>query len=250
MRAISGRPHLRKDDPDTNRATESRGLMPDTLRSETSKPEPSNIRILISDDHPVVLAGIKDMLSAEPSFEVVGEARDGEEAVEQARRLDPDVVLMDLQMPKMDGVAATAKIREVRPETNVLILTTYESDADVLRAIEAGAGGYLLKDAPKEELFWAIRAVSEGKSHLSPAVAARLTRRMQRSDVEALTAREIEVLELVAQGVSNKEIAKKLWISETTVKGHLFRTFEKLGARDRTSAVTEALKRGVIRLES
>lgn len=190
------------------------------------------------------------MLSAEPSFEVVREARDGEEAVERARRLGPDVVLMDLQMPKTDGVAATAQIKEVRPETNVLILTTYESDADVLRAIETGAGGYLLKDAPKEEVFWALRAVAEGQSHLSPAVAARLMRRMQGTGVDALTAREIEVLELVARGVSNKEIAEELWISETTVKGHLFRTFDKLGARDRTSAVTEALKRGIIRLES
>lgn len=231
-------PHPRR--MDATHTTESRGPMPVT----------PTIRILVSDDHPVVLAGIKDMLSAEPSFEVIGEARDGEEAVEQARRLGPDVVLMDLQMPKMDGVAATSRIREVRPGTSVLILTTYESDADVLRAIEAGAGGYLLKDAPKEELFWAIRAVSGGQSHLSPAVAARLTRRMQGAGVDALTAREIEVLELVAQGVSNKEIAKRLWISETTVKGHLFRTFEKLQARDRTSAVTEALKRGIIRLES
>lgn len=156
---------------------------------------------------------------------------------------------MDLQMPKMDGVAATERVRESRPETRVLMLTTYESDADVLRAIEKGAGGYLLKDAPKEELFSAIRVAAEGKSPLSPAVGARITRRMQRSDAETLTAREVEVISLVAKGASNKEIAKELWISETTVKGHLLRAFDKPGARDRTSAVTEALRRGIIRLD-
>ena len=210
--------------------------------------ETPKIRVLVADDHPVILAGIRDMLSGEPAFEVVGEARDGGEAVESTRRLGPDVVLMDLQMPKMDGVAATARIREARPETGVLIMTTYETDSDVLRAIEAGARGYLLKDAPREELFWAIRMVAAGKSHLSPAIAARLTGRMRGSETETLTPREVEVLELVSRGTSNKEIARELWIGETTVKGHLMRVFQKLGANDRTSAVTEALKRGIIRL--
>lgn len=139
-----------------------------------------SIRILLCDDHPVVLAGLKGMLSAQGDFEVLGEARDGEEAVALTSRLDPDVVLMDLQMPRMDGISATKRIREDHPGCRVLILTTYESDADILPAIETGASGYLLKDAPKEELFGAIRAAAKGESPLSPSVAARLTRQMQR----------------------------------------------------------------------
>jgi DNA-binding NarL/FixJ family response regulator len=208
-----------------------------------------NIRLLISDDHPVVRAGLRGMLSAESDFEVVGEATNGAEAVALTGELRPDIVLMDLRMPEMDGVTAISHIKEEYPETQVLVLTTYESDADILRAIETGATGYLLKDAPREELFGAIRTAAQGKSPLAPNVATRLMQRMRELDEEALSAREIEVLELVASGTSNKEIAKRLWVSETTVKSHMLHIFDKLGVTDRTAAVTEALKRGIIRLE-
>ena len=208
-----------------------------------------SISVLIADDHPVVRAGLRGMLSGEPDFEVVGEAQNGKEAVALAGRLGPDVVLMDLRMPQMDGVTATERIKAEYPKVRVLVLTTYESDADILRAIETGATGYLLKDAPREELFGAIRMVAEGKSPLAPAVAARLMQRMRGPAEKALSAREIEVLELVAQGRSNKEIARRLWISETTVKSHMLHVFGKLGVTDRTAAVTEALRRGILRLE-
>ena len=208
-----------------------------------------SVRILISDDHPVVRAGLRGMLSSEPDFEVVGEAQNGKEAVTLTGELRPDVVLMDLRMPEMDGVKAIGRIKEKQPEVQILVLTTYESDADIIRAVEAGATGFLLKDAPREELFAAIKAAAAGNSPLSPAVAARLMRRMRGPAEEALSVREIEVLELVARGTSNKEIAKQLWISETTVKSHMLHIFDKLGVADRTAAVTAALKRGIIRLE-
>ena len=208
-----------------------------------------SIKILIADDHPVVRVGIRGMLTGEPDFEVVGEAESGEEAAEMAFRLRPDVVLMDLRMPGTDGVSATSRITERCPQTRVLVLTTYETDADIMRAIAAGATGYLLKDAPREELFGAIRAAASGESALSPAVASRLVRRARSPADETLSARELEVLGLVARGKGNKEIAKELWISETTVKSHLMRSFEKLDVNDRTAAATEALRRGIIRLD-
>jgi DNA-binding NarL/FixJ family response regulator len=208
-----------------------------------------SVRILVTDDHPVVRAGLSGMLSSEPDFEVVGEAQNGKEAVAFVGELKPDVVLMDLRMPEMDGVTAIGHIKSDHPDVHILVLTTYESDADILRAIETGATGYLLKDTPREELFGAIRTVAQGQSPLAPGVAARLMQRVRDPEEEGLSTREIEVLELVAHGTSNKEIAKQLWVSETTVKSHMLHIFDKLGVTDRTAAVTEALKRGIIRLE-
>ncbi len=207
-----------------------------------------NIRLLISDDHPVVRAGIGGMLTGEEDFEVVGEATNGLEAVALANRFKPDVILMDLRMPEMDGVEAISLIKEQHPEMNILVLTTYESDADILRALERGATGYMLKDAPREDLFEAIRATAEGKSPLSPDVAARLVQRIREPVDELLSTREIEILELVAGGASNKDIAKQLWISDTTVKSHVLHIFNKLEVTDRTAAVTVALRRGIISL--
>lgn len=207
-----------------------------------------HVRILIADDHPVVRIGLRGMLSGEPDFEVTAEASDGAEAVTLTGRHLPDVVLMDLRMPGMDGVQATEKIKADYPGVRVVVLTTYDSDADILRAIETGATGYLLKDTPREELFSAIRTAAGGESSLAPAVASRIVNRMRGPAGEALSSREIEILELVAQGTSNKKIAKSLWISETTVKSHLLHVFEKLGVDDRTAAVTSALRRGIIRL--
>ena len=209
----------------------------------------SRVRLLIADDHPVVRSGLKGMLESQPDFEVVGEAENGVEALSLAERLSPDVVLMDLRMPEMDGVTATKRIKATRPETNVLVLTTYESDADIFRAVEAGATGYMLKDTPREGLYNAVRAAAEGKPLLASAVAARLMDRVRRPNEETLSGREIEILELVAAGTSNKGIAKQLWISETTVKTHMLHIFEKLGVADRTAAVTVALRRRILRLE-
>jgi DNA-binding NarL/FixJ family response regulator len=213
-------------------------------------PIQDHIRILIADDHPVVRTGLGGMIANEPDLEIVAEAADGSEAQRLASHHQPDVVLMDLKMPEIDGVTATASIREHHPEVQVLVLTTYNSDADILKALEAGATGYLLKDAPKEELFDAIRKASEGKSSLTPDVASRVVERMRVPSEEGLSSRETEILELVAAGTSNKEIAKDLWVSETTVKSHLLNAFEKLGVNDRTAAVTTALKRGLIHLDS
>jgi len=207
------------------------------------------LRILIVDDHPVVRAGLAGLLSTQEGFEVVGEAASGLEALELAEALRPNVVLMDLRMPGMDGTAATRSIRRRFPEVQVLVLTTYDTDAEIVRAIEAGAIGYLLKDVPREELYKAIYASAHGESVLSPPVAARLLGRMRAPSDESLSTRELEVLSLVAKGLSNKEIARELRISEATVKTHLLHTFGKLGVDDRTAAVTAALERGILRLE-
>ena len=206
------------------------------------------IDILICDDHPVVRAGLQGMLASQPDMALVGEAGNGAEALELVERLRPHVALMDLQMPVMDGVAATAQIRARFPQTYVLVLTTYDSDASILRAIEAGATGYLLKDTPRDELFRAIRAAARGESPLAPAVAARLMGRMRAPADASLSEREIEVLALVARGASNKEIGRALHISEATVKSHLIHIFGKLGVADRTAAVAEAARRGLITL--
>jgi DNA-binding NarL/FixJ family response regulator len=208
------------------------------------------IRLLICDDHPVVRSGLRGMLQSQPDFEVVAEASDGARAVDLTRRYKPDVVLMDLNMPEMDGVTAIGKIKAERPETEVLVLTTYETDADILRAVEEGATGYLLKDTSEENLFDAIRQAARGKSPLAPSVASRLVERIRSSSAgEDLTEREIEILRLVARGSNNKEIAQELLVSESTVKTHILHIFYKLGVTDRTAAVTTALRRGLIRLE-
>lgn len=206
------------------------------------------IRIVIADDHPIFRAGLQGLLSAQEDFEVVGEAANGKEAVAVVRHATPDVLLVDLQMPELDGVGAIRQIREVAPATRILVLTTYDSDGDILRAVEAGASGYLLKDTPREELFKAIRATARGDSALSPAVASKLIGRARGPVDRALSARELEVLTLVARGVGNKVIGKELRISEATVKTHLLHIFAKLGVDDRTAAVTAAMERGMLRL--
>ena len=200
------------------------------------------IRLLIVDDHPVVRDGLSGIFSGAEGFEVVGQAADGDEAVELARRLKPDVVLMDLRMPRMDGVAA---IRQL-PGQRVLVLTTYDADTDVLPAIEAGATGYLLKDAPRSELYRAVRAAARGEAVLSPPVATRVLR-AARAEEPVLSAREVEVLELVARGSTNREAAERLFISEATVKTHLIHIYAKLGVPDRASAVATAYDRGLLK---
>jgi DNA-binding NarL/FixJ family response regulator len=207
------------------------------------------VRVVIADDHPVVRSGLRGMLASDPGFEVVGEAADGTEAVALTLRERPDVVLMDLRMPDLDGASATAEIRGKSPETRILVLTTYDTDADIVRAIEAGAIGYLLKDVPHEEIARAVRAAARGQPVLAPAVAARLMDRARGTAADALTAREIDVLQLAARGLSNSEIAKELFVSATTVKAHLAHTYRKLGVSDRTAAVTTALERQIIRLD-
>jgi DNA-binding NarL/FixJ family response regulator len=206
------------------------------------------IRILITDDHPVVREGLSGMLAGQPDFEVMGLAADGDTAVKMHFSLAPDVTLMDLRMPGLDGVGAIKAIMAQQPSSRILVLTTYDSDADILPAIEAGATGYLLKDAPREELFRAIRAAARGDSTLAPTVAARLMTKMRAPAEEKLSAREIEVLQLVATGASNKEIGKSLHISTATVKTHLIHIYGKLGVDDRTAAVTTALEKGIITL--
>lgn len=206
------------------------------------------ISILIVDDHPVVREGLRGMLSVQPDFEVVAQAADGAEGVRLAQRYRPDVVLMDLRMPVMGGVEATQAIRREAPECHVLVLTTYDSDTDIIKAIEAGATGYLLKDTPSAELYRAIRAAARGDSVLTPAIAARLITHVRRPAVEQLSAREVEVLALVKEGLTNKAIGRRLHISTATVKTHLIHIYGKLGVSDRTSAVTVALERGILQL--
>jgi len=209
---------------------------------------PTAIRILLVDDHPVVRASLSGLLSSQPDFVVVGEASNGLEALNMLERIGADVVLMDLRMPQMDGVTAIRQVRARFPKVQVLVLTTYDTDSEIVRAVEAGATGYLLKDVLREELFRAVRLCAKGEAVLSPPVAARLLGRMRGPSQENLSVRELEVLALVAKGLSNKEIARKLKISEATVKTHLLHTFEKLGVDDRTAAVTVALERGILHL--
>ncbi|MFH9745774.1 response regulator [Streptomyces anulatus] len=208
------------------------------------------ISLVVVDDHPVVRDGLRGMFAAAPGFEVLGEASNGVDALRAVERLDPDVVLMDLRMPGGGGVVAIAELTRRGARSKVLVLTTYDTDSDTLPAIEAGATGYLLKDAPREELFAAVRAAADGRSVLSPAVASRLMTRVRTPAADpaetALSAREREVLVLVARGTTNREIAAELFISEATVKTHLTHVFAKLGAKDRAAAVAVGYDRGIL----
>jgi DNA-binding NarL/FixJ family response regulator len=204
------------------------------------------ITVMLVDDHPVVRQGLRGMLEAEPDLSVVGEAGSGAEALAMARRHRPDVILMDLRMPGTDGVWATSRILAVSDHSKVVVLTTYETDADILRAVEAGAAGYLLKDASRAELAGAIRAAARGETVLAPSVAGRLMKRVRSPAAPSLSARELEVLSLVAKGNTNAEIGATLHISEATVKTHLLRAFGKLNVSDRTAAVTTAMALGLL----
>jgi DNA-binding NarL/FixJ family response regulator len=203
------------------------------------------IRLLIADDHPVVRDGLRGMVASEPDLEVVGEAGDGLEALALVPRVRPDVALVDLRMPALDGVATIRALRERHPEVRVLVLTTFDTERDVVSAIEAGATGYLLKDAPRAELFRAVRAAARGETVL----ATRLVGQLREPAAQPLTQRELQVLELVARGATNREVAARLQVSEATVKTHLVHAFGKLGVSDRTAAVTTALERRLIRLD-
>jgi DNA-binding NarL/FixJ family response regulator len=207
------------------------------------------VRLLLADDHPVVRAGLSGMLAAEADLEVVGEAADGAEACALAAELRPDVVLMDLRMPGMDGATATARLSRELPGVRVLILTTYDTDADIIRAVEAGASGYLLKDTPRSELAAAVRAAARGETVLAPAAATTLLNRARTPAAGPqvlLTARETQVLAQVALGRTNADVGRELFISEATVKTHLIRVFNKLDVDDRTAAVTEAIRLGLL----
>lgn len=206
------------------------------------------IRLVIADDHPIVRAGLQALLSLESDLDVVAEASTPDDAVAAAVRESPDVVLMDLQFGTgvATGVDATRSIRALDAPPYVLVLTNYDSDADILAAVEAGASGYLLKDAPPHELVAAVRAAAAGESALAPVIASRLLDRMRAPHV-SLSSREMEVLTLVASGLSNAEIASQLFVSETTVKSHLAHIFSKLDATSRTAAVSAARRRGILR---
>ena len=212
------------------------------------------IRLLVADDHPVVRDGLVAMLSTQSDLVVVGEAATGAEAVERAAALAPDVILLDLEMPGMDGVEALRQIRAARPDAPVIVFTAFDTDERIVSAVRAGAQGYLLKGAPRDELFKAIRVVSEGGSLLQPVVASKLLQHMSQqatgreTSADSLTEREMEVLKLLAQGKTNKEIAAALVISERTVKFHVGSILSKLGAGNRTEAVTIAAQRGLVNL--
>ncbi len=204
------------------------------------------IRLMLVDDHPVVRDGLHGVFAADEDFEVVAEAGDGQEALARAARVEVDVVLLDLRMPRMGGVETIRALATQAPSVRVLVLTTFDTDRDVLPAIEAGATGYLLKDASAAELKAAVRAAHAGQPVLAPSVAGRLIGQVRRGPDSALSPREVEVLRLVAAGTTNRETARRLLISEATVKTHLLHLYEKLGVNDRAAAVSEAYQRGLL----
>ena len=214
--------------------------------SPTPGIDPDTVRLLVVDDHPVVRAGLINLLSTDPRIVVAAEAANGEEAVTAATDVVPDVVLMDLRMPLLDGADATARILANQPGIKVLVLTTYDGDSDIVRAVEAGAVGYLLKDTPGETIISAVFAAARGETVLAPPIAAKLVSRMRAPEQPRMSPREREVLQCVAQGLSNPDIAAKLYIAETTVKTHLLRIFAKLDVDDRTRAVVVAMERGIL----
>ncbi|MBG0826268.1 response regulator transcription factor [Planomonospora sp. ID67723] len=215
--------------------------MPET----PATPPPTPIRLLIVDDHPIVRDGIRGMFTGDPGFEVLGEAEDGARAVALAGTLNPDVILMDLRMPGMDGVAAIKELARAGNAARVLVLTTYDTDRDVLPAVEAGATGYLLKDTGRDELVRAVRTAARGEAVLSPSVATRLLGQV-RTPADPLSARELEILHLIAEGGTNREVAARLFISEATVKSHVLHIYTKLGVNDRAAAVAAAFRRGLL----
>ena len=204
------------------------------------------ISLLLVDDHPVVRDGLRGMFSADPRFKVVGEAGNGAEAVTAAAELGPDVILMDLRMPGGDGVTAIRALAERGIPARVLVLTTYDTDSDVIAAMEAGATGYVLKDSPREDLFRAAEAAAQGQAALAPTVAARLLSQVRQPQAGRLSQREVEVLGLVARGSTNREAARQLFVSEATVKTHLLHAYAKLGVNDRAAAVAAAFSRGYL----
>jgi DNA-binding NarL/FixJ family response regulator len=216
--------------------------------TDTGADSVRRIRLLIVDDHPIVRDGLRAVFESEAAFEVVGQAADGVEAVDRAGALGVDVVLMDLRMPRMGGVEAIRRLRETAPDIRVLVLTTFDSDTDVLPAVEAGATGYLLKDAPRDELLRAVHAAYLGQAVLAPSVAQKLLGRVRTpaAPIEQLTDRELKVLTLVASGTTNREAAKQLFISEATVKTHLARASAKLGVSGRTALVARAMQLGAL----
>ncbi|WP_158821699.1 response regulator transcription factor [Granulicella sp. S156] len=209
-------------------------------------PEQSKIiKVLIVDDHPVVRFGLRTMLETEENIQVTGMAGSAKEALLEVQRIQPDVVLMDLRMPEMEGTEAIAELRRIQPDIRILVLTNYEADEDILRALQAGAMGYLLKNTPHEEIVQAVEMVYENKRCVPPNIAQRLLETVGRKE---LSQRELEVLTLVAMGLSNKEIARSLFISDKTARNHVVSCLTKLGANDRTEAATTAIRRGLIRI--
>ncbi len=205
-----------------------------------------DVRVILADDHPVVRSGLVALLAAKDGIDVVAEAGDGQECLAAVERLSPDVVLMDLRMPRLDGAAATAAITSAHPATKVVVLTTYDEDADIVRAVEAGAVGYLLKDSGADQIVRAVRAAARGETVLAPRMATTLMNHLRAPSGPALSPREIEVLGGVGEGLSNAEIGRRLHITEATVKTHLVRAFAKLGTQDRTRAVLEAMRAGYL----